>query len=250
MPSLTTVRVHQLLDPDRQACAYLIECPRTRAAAVVDPTSAHSEPIALRVRARDLNLRFALYTRPRADPGMGEDAGRFTELVRSLGLAPTAAGAKVEGWSWPGIPVVEPTADPVEGRVLVSSLDSTFEILPQDGPIQGTLGGCCAPPRGRVHRARIALGVFHLEVIPIRGGADPWVAYRLRDRVFSGGSLLAGGRGLGDDGTPPRLLTLDDDDLVLPRRAPRRLAVSTVSQERAWSHAIQRSQDALRRAGP
>lgn len=248
MPSLTTVRVHQVCNPDHGTCAYIVECPRTRVAAVIDPTPAHSEPIALRIRASGLSLRFALHTRPRREEAEDE-GGRFVDLVQSLGLAPPPQHRSSAGsWSWPGVPHVEPRPDPSGGRMLLASGDRAFEILPQTGPTCGTLGGCCPPPADRVHRARIALGVFHIDVIPIRGGSDPWVAFRVRDRVFSGGSLLSGSHGMTDDGTPPALLALDPDLLVHPRRTPRRFCVSTVGQERAWEEALRASREELLQA--
>ncbi|MCB9696882.1 MAG: hypothetical protein H6738_08915 [Alphaproteobacteria bacterium] len=225
--------VEQWLDDRGVHCTYLIICEQTRAAAVVDPVPSTVGRVDRLVRERGLRLRFALHTTPDDPERVVED--RFDELVRSLGLSSLTGEPPGGGDPWPLVPRIVPVAGE-GGSLHLRTGGGTVELVQQAGAPRLTVGGSCAEAtRGqRVGELRIALGAFHVSVIPVGRGLMASVAYLVDERVFSGGSLRAGTATPAPDATHEVLLGLDHHDLVWPRRVTGGLRVSTVAQERSW----------------
>ncbi|MCA9489952.1 MAG: hypothetical protein KC621_08515 [Myxococcales bacterium] len=223
--------VEQWLDERGVHCTYLIICEQTRAAAVVDPVPSTVGRVDRLIHERDLRLRFALHTTP--DDRDREADDRFGELVRALGLAPVASALHDD--PWPNVPRVVPVSGAGDTLRLRTG-GVSVELVQQPGAPRLTVGGSCtqAPDGQRVGEVRVALGAFHISVIPVGRGLTASVAYLVDDRVFSGGSLRAGAVEPAADATHEVLLRLDHHGLVWPRRVTGGLRVSTVAQERSW----------------
>ena len=222
------VRVHQLLASDR--AGYLLRCPRTRAAALVDPSPEVQPAFEALVEQHDLKVRFVLRT------GLGplSEPSRYGRMLADLGLGPAMAEAPEGPDPFEDISLVGPAA-PRDGApraapeaMLLQAGEGTVGVRLFDGspPPQPrfTVGGSLLggpPPTAHIcGSARVALGAFFVEVLPLGEGR---VAYLAQDRLFTG-------RPPGK--AEPALLHLPADTIVYPSRVEGAVGISTVGQER------------------
>ena len=220
------VRVHQLINAAR--AGYIIRCPRTRAAALVDPApSLHPELEAL-VTKHALKVRFVL----RTGIGTGGDSSRYGQMLAGLGLGPIDAEAPSGPDPFEQVALVGPVKGGSEERAapeaaLLQAGESTVGVRLFDGTapseprftIGGSLLGDQLPTAHICGSARVALGAFFVQVLPVAQGQ---VAYAVQDRLFSGAPVGA---------TDAVLLGLPPDTIVYPGLVQEGSAVTTVGQE-------------------
>ncbi len=231
------VRVHQLTTPLR--AGYLVYCPRTRATALVDPLPTVRAAVQELLREHELKLRFVL----RTGRGPDREVSRYDKMLAELGLGEGLGEAPADDEPFPDVPRVGPPLEPPQDRsapeaVVLQAGEGTVGVRRYEGTTGSeprfTIGGSLlagTPPTAHIcGSARVALGVFFVEVLPID---DDQVAYRIQDRLFTG---AAAGH------TPPVLLHLPEDTVVHPRRISREdgpTLVSTIAQERRRSLAAE-----------
>lgn len=205
-----------------------MRCPRTRAAALIDPSPALQSEYESLIERYKLKIRFVLRTSltPPAE------ATRYGRMLVGMGL---------------GLPdTADPTPDPYEEIALVGPARENqaeraapeamvlqagegtvgvrlFEGLTPEEPrftIGGSLLGGALPSAHICGSARVALGAFFIDVLPL---SESHVAYLVQDRLFSGTRL-------GE--VEPDLFSLPSDTIVYPTHVSDRASITTIGQER------------------
>lgn len=230
------VRVRQVLDEPTGRATCLLECARTRAAALVDPWPEHARVIDGWL-AEGIKLRFELFTRPPGDTARA-GAGRLDRLRSRIGLSARAVREPV-GPPPPWAGLARARIEPVDRRehALRVRVGETLLCLPDDpsrqGPAYTVMGRGGADHEVEVARLRIALGAWHVEVLPCRADR-PRLAYLVADRLIFGGPVRVPFGGGGEAPLPLTLLeTLPPETVIYATTATEGIAVSTVTQERA-----------------
>ena len=172
---IVPVRVRQFVDGSQ--LAYLLVCPRTRAAALIDPLPSMVEHVGSVISEHELKLRFVL----RTNPGLKPPANRYRSMLSSLGLSqsegtPASPSAAVE--SFDSIAIgnllqVGPAPARADARaageaVLLQAADDTVGVRLFDGnqaleprfTVGGSLLGGPPPTAHICGSARVALGAF------------------------------------------------------------------------------------------
>ena len=230
----------------------MLICPRTRAAAVIDPPAGCRPELAALLEQHALKLRFVL----RTQDNLAAPASRYRSMLSSLGLSENGADSKASSpTSETFVDLHKPAAVTVgpaparqdsrsaseavllqvaDGTVGVRLFDGTRALAPRFTVGGSLLGG--QPPTAHIcGSARVALGAFFVEVLPIEPGH---VAYHTQDRLFTG---TAPGR------TPPVLFSLGDDVIVHPSVLEGTTGISSIAQERRSDpgHSASKTPEAL-----
>ena len=221
------VRVHQILSEVH--AGYLIRCPRTRAAALVDPLPTMHPAFTSLVERHELKLRFVLRT-GRAQAAV---SSRYGQMIAGLGLGPVDEHEPAGPDPYAEIPHVGPTDAPEgseraapeamilqagEGTIGVRLFDGVGPQAPRFTVGGSLLGG--QPPTAHIcGSARVALGAFFVDVLPVN---EAQVAYLVQDRLFSGGPV-----GQSD----PGLLGLWPDTIIYPNVVGDTGSVTTIGHE-------------------
>jgi hypothetical protein len=211
---------------------YLIGCPRSRQALLVDPVLSEERRYRSMLEGLGMNLRWVIET---SLPDPQTDVASYASLLEMLGTAEALPGQT---------PIHE-----LLGAHRVGPLES-LDDSEQNGPTQEVEVGLdtarlwihpTTPPSGvtpPVDSAMVypRLGL-RLGTVPV----DVWVPARCRivvavaDRVMTGGVAYAGRPApIQEDPTFRPVLGLSADTLIYPGRAPNGIRVSSVGQERVW----------------
>lgn len=236
------MRVHQLISAN--TAGYLIRCPRTHAAALVDPAPDLQAEYQALVERHELKVRFVLRTSltPPAE------ASRYGKMLAGLGLGPAEPpqGGQVTD-PFADIALVGPAANAAsptraapeamvlqagEGTVGVRLFEGTVPEEPRF-TIGGSLLGGVPPTAHICGSARVALGAFFVDVLPL---SEAQVAYLVQDRLFSGVAI---------GHTDPALLTLPVDTVVYPTIVSDQACITTIGQERRARPGVARSTEAV-----
>lgn len=234
------VRVYQLITD--HAAGYLIRCPRTNAAALVDPSPVLQSEYQVLMERHELKLRFVLRTSltPPAE------ATRYGKMLASLGLGVPDAEPSELPDPYAEIALVGPASANQELRaapeaMILQAGEGTVGVRLHEGTapeeprftIGGSLLGGTPPTAHICGSARVALGAFFVDVLPL---TESHVAYLVQDRLFSGTRL---GR------TDPTLLPLPPDTIVYPTHVSEEASVTTIGQERRARPGAMRSGEAV-----
>lgn len=229
------IRVQQASSPASQRSTHLVTCLRTGASALVDPFPETRGDVLGWLEDPTVKLRYELHTRLWSQ-GDSQHA-RLEGLQSRLGLRPRESAPEAPApWLDTIHAVVAPVAGddehttyvrvgatvlavPVGGQDLVSQRRFTLVSTPPEVPMM------------RVGSLRIALGAFHVSVLPVAGHSDR-VAYHVADRLFFPGTLRAGAAREPADGLSDALLDLASDTIVYVPQAHHHVTVSTVGVER------------------
>lgn len=220
------VRVHQLTTD--LAAGYLLRCPRTKAAALVDPSPALQLEYQQLIERYSLKLRFVL----RTSLTPPSEATRYGRMLAGLGLGAPESAPSEEPDPYAEIALVGPATANQEQRAAPEAMvlqagEGTVGVRLHDGSVPGeprfTIGGSLlggAPPTAHIcGSARVALGAFFVDVLPL---TESHVAYLVQDRLFSGTRLR---------NTDPNLLSLPPDTLVYPTHVTEEASITTIGHE-------------------
>lgn len=229
--------VAQIICPTHLCCSYVMSCGRTHATAIIDPEPCLDEDIAAHVAEQGLLVRFILKTRADGDQPATNTSLRYESMLASLGLEVVAPSAQVAE-RWGDIPSICPVAASAntapEGQLCVDAAGAIVLVnvgIPNAATANAhhitVTGGYARPPKdAHADLLRVAVGCFHMRVLPIAPGH---VAYDVMDRVFSGSALRADG--YAEDTTNDVLFNLPDHTIVYPSRATDTVSISIIAQE-------------------
>jgi hypothetical protein len=216
------------------ALAYLIGCPRTREAVLVDPLPAEAERYRRGLERLGLRLRWVVET-SRPDPRF-DHVRAYATLLTVLGTGDEAP--PIDPHALLGVGRVGPLAaqDGAVADVEVGEHVARLWLHPTTPPS----GDAGRPPLdgSRVHH-RLALPFGELS-LDVWASAPRRLVVMVEDRALTGAAAYTGRPGaLCADPSLRAVLELPGDTLVFPAEAPHGIRLSTVGQERAWLHGRQ-----------
>lgn len=213
--------------PRPHGASHLIACSRTRTATLLDPEESEKELYQQELDSLKLSVRYKLHSIPPVVEVAPGQTRQYTRLLERLGTSMRSdlGSPSKATYPWESTPIIRPTSCrhggmSVELGGMTVSIDSESNrqlTVPQLKSPEKRTTEDDSPIYGEV---RIALGVFHLELIPLDGLR---LAFRIKDRVF-----LSGER----DGIHPRLRLLPGHTLLYGSgRCPSGPWISSVQQE-------------------